>query len=335
MRGKYNMALDKAKEYYETANDTEVCEQWNELQSEFKRINEAFENGKNEVINRPEAFGLQKEQKPAEWSEEDKETLNGIIRSVNGFDAVTGIIPQDFKQHEKKINWLEHLPERFNLQPKVEWGEDDKTRLKVIKEELEKYIMFKQYGTPLSVDDISWLESLPERSNPLPKQEWNEEDILNLDNIIWLCENCEKGIETTWIPSQATKIKHLIKSIKESSVQKQEWSEEDKEYLAACIDVIDNFYTISGELKTLTKINVLRREYAEKLKSWLKSLPERFNFQSKQEWSEEDENMLNKCISRMTDIIPVTGKSGGIKDMTFETRTEMELVKWLKKKFNR
>lgn len=54
--------------------------------------------------------------------------------------------------------------------------------------------------------------------------------------------------------------------------QPAEWSEEDKEYLAACIDVIDNFYTLSGELKSLTKINVLRKEYAEKLKSWLKSL---------------------------------------------------------------
>ena len=52
-------------------------------------------------------------------------------------------------------------------------------------------------------------------------------------------------------------------------------------------------------------------------------------------WTEEDENMFEKCISRMTDIIPVTGKSGGIKDMTFETRTEMECVKWLKKKLNR
>lgn len=57
--------------------------------------------------------------------------------------------------------------------------------------------------------------------------------------------------------------------------QKSAWSEEDKEYLAACMDVIDNFYTLSGELKTLTKINVLRREYAEKLKSWLNSLKDR------------------------------------------------------------
>ena len=83
-----------------------------------------------------------------------------------------------------------------------------------------------------------------------------------------------------------TKIKELIDShfseheqrevykdwLDEHISQPAEWSEEDEEYLAACIEVIDNFYTLSGELKSLPKINVLRRNYAEKLKSWLKSL---------------------------------------------------------------
>ena len=58
---------------------------------------------------------------------------------------------------------------------KTEWSEKDETRLKVIKEELERFIMFKQYGTPLSVDDIGWLETLPERFNLQPKQEWSED----------------------------------------------------------------------------------------------------------------------------------------------------------------
>ena len=69
--------------------------------------------------------------------------------------------------------------------------------------------------------------------------------------------------------------KKELKKIEAEELTEQKhagWSEEDKEYLAACIEVIDNFYTLSGELKKLTKINVLRREYAEKLKSWLKSL---------------------------------------------------------------
>lgn len=63
------------------ACEPEKCKQWNELQAEFKRINEAFENGKkNEVINRPEAFGLQK---PAEWSEElNEETITNEFRII-------------------------------------------------------------------------------------------------------------------------------------------------------------------------------------------------------------------------------------------------------------
>ena len=106
------------------------------------------------------------QQKPAEWSEEDKKMLNNCVNALK--EGANGhAIVIDYGEHER---WLKSLPKRFNLQPK------------------------------------------------------------------------------------------------------KEWSEEDKEYLAACIDVIDNFYTLSGELKTLTKVNVFRREYAEKLKSWLKSL---------------------------------------------------------------
>lgn len=66
------------------ACDSKKCKQWNELQSEFKNINEAFEDGKNEVIANPEKYGLQKEQKAAEScstcveSEYDKGYKEGV-----------------------------------------------------------------------------------------------------------------------------------------------------------------------------------------------------------------------------------------------------------------
>ena len=50
------------------------------------------------------------------------------------------------------------------------------------------------------------------------KHSWSYEDEANLNNIIWLCNNCINGSETTWIPSQATKIKHLIETIKEKGL---------------------------------------------------------------------------------------------------------------------
>lgn len=46
------------------------------------------------------------------------------------------------------------------------------------------------------------------------------------------------------------------------------------------------------------------------------------------EWSEEDETMLERCISKMANIIPVPGKHG-LEDMSFEKHTDEELVIWL------
>jgi GNAT superfamily N-acetyltransferase len=108
-----------------------------------------------------------------EWSDEDYK----IIESINMvFDmcAAKNIATEETTLYKLRA-WLKHLPERINLQPKQEWSDDDKTRLKVIKEELERFIMFKQYGTPLSTDDIEWLKSLPVRFNLQPKQELDEE----------------------------------------------------------------------------------------------------------------------------------------------------------------
>ena len=51
--------------------------------------------------------------KPAEWSEEDKCTLNGILADYKSMNATYR-------------HWLEALPERFTLQPKQEWNEEDK-----------------------------------------------------------------------------------------------------------------------------------------------------------------------------------------------------------------
>ena len=72
-------------------------------------------------------FGIekQKEQKPAEWSEKDKEMLMRCIAAI----PVQGdeIMPTSYLN--KLRNWLEFLPERFNLPPKQEWSEEDEKLL--------------------------------------------------------------------------------------------------------------------------------------------------------------------------------------------------------------
>ena len=60
----------------------------------------------------------QKEQKPAEWSEEDERTLESFLGWLQG------------SMGEKTYSsWLKSLPERFSLKPKQEWSEEDKTHL--------------------------------------------------------------------------------------------------------------------------------------------------------------------------------------------------------------
>ena len=54
------------------------------------------------------------EQKPAEWSEEDEKILLSII-----YDFKKGAVSTIWQEQ-----WLNSLPERFNLQPKNEWSDD-------------------------------------------------------------------------------------------------------------------------------------------------------------------------------------------------------------------
>ena len=65
--------------------------------------------------------------------------------------------------------------------------------------------------------------------------------------------------------------------------------------------------------------------WASELEKELKSLPERFNLQPKQEWSEEDENNINSIVSRLeVDISYWESRS--------KTRTneDEKLINWLK-----
>ena len=65
------------------------------------------------------------EQKPAEWSEEDKVILNNIIwgvhmKSIKPLDEM-----DDRSKYKKYEDFLKSLPSRFSLRPKAEWSEED------------------------------------------------------------------------------------------------------------------------------------------------------------------------------------------------------------------
>ena len=100
------------------------------------------------------------------------------------------------------------------------------------------------------------------------KPTWTDEDEANLNNIIWLCNNCLHGEETTWIPSQAEKIKHLIETIKERGLTQQmpTWTEEDES------KVEDIVYFLNT-----AKTHYASTEAIDDCVTWLKSLQERMD----------------------------------------------------------
>lgn len=85
-----------------------------------------FQDGVKEG-RRLEREDMLKEQKPAEWSEEDEDNLK---RAIN-------ICVSDFGEGSETAKFLKSLPERFSLQPKQEWSEEDARCLRFIKCNLE------------------------------------------------------------------------------------------------------------------------------------------------------------------------------------------------------
>ena len=65
-----------------------------------------------------------REQKPAEWSEEDEAIRSWCISDIERAKYCKSQTKPELCDIE--INWLKNLPERFNPQPKQEWREEDR-----------------------------------------------------------------------------------------------------------------------------------------------------------------------------------------------------------------
>lgn len=121
-----------------------------------------------------------------------------------------------------------------------------------------------------------------EKINPT----WSDVDEADLNNIIWLCNNCINGSETTWIPSQAIRIKSLIERIKDTVFlqPKQKWTEEDEKMVKDIIAAIDTLYYHG-------------------MVNWLKSLKERVQCsQTKWKPSEEHIRYLQAVVNDVHNI---------------------------------
>ena len=115
----------KDEEFCHTGFTYAQITDWLEKQKEQKQEDEAekfFDSAESYhqgfIAGRYAGYAAAKEeQKPSEWSDEDKMNLNGCICSLHQYGYMT------------YADFLKHLPERFNLQPKQELSEEDEGKL--------------------------------------------------------------------------------------------------------------------------------------------------------------------------------------------------------------
>ena len=108
-----------------------------------------------------------------EWSAEDSIHLTNAILSAQ----------KEWGSESYTANWLKSLPERFNLQPKQEWSEEDKAMLKVAIAVLRRY----------NHDDVAnFLKSL----RPSWKPTKDQIEVLKWCKPLFYEPNCKKILES-------------------------------------------------------------------------------------------------------------------------------------------
>ena len=152
----------------------------------------AYLKGQTDVIEDPKAYGLQKEQNPAEWSEEDKDYYDTIVRKLE-------VIGDDSGLSSNQIKFLrEHCPLH-----RSEWSEEDET-------------IIEGACSALEIHGHTKLASMLKSLRPQPKQEWGKDDKEMLDAMIDivsgsfyepLCPRKEmlawlKSLRPSWKPSE-------------------------------------------------------------------------------------------------------------------------------------
>ena len=119
--------------------------EWDNLQLEFRNINEAFEDGKKEVLAHPEKYGLCKpaeckatingEPIPTEnqsvdiplakWSDEDEDFIDMLILHFNYLIDKGGESVETYKSYIKKLKSLRPQPKKeLSIEKAIQWLDD-------------------------------------------------------------------------------------------------------------------------------------------------------------------------------------------------------------------
>jgi hypothetical protein len=244
---------------------------WLEKQGEQKSL--GFNIGDEITVNGQICKVVAVEQKPDEWEPQTGDTFRkkgttsptyhlcnkrddgitfGFVENrevgIAGGEITIFALKDNYELVERPKSIEDVVEEELNraLQTKVEqnpaWSEEDETKLNDAIDACKA-----QYGNMSYTAD--WLKTIKDRVQP--KQEWNEEDIMRIDNLIAILEN--RGY-----PDYVEYLEKLKDRVLPQP--KQEWSEEDESMHTRCIGILGKCYM--GELPTKV----------EKELDWLKSL---------------------------------------------------------------
>ena len=135
---------------------------------EAGRLN-GFTAGYNKAMKEVE----QKEQKPAEWSEEEEQMFGNILNHYSLLEAPTdgnGI------SKERYIAFIKS----FRPQPKQEWSKEDENKI----ERLAFLVSIAAEKEMISSEECIDLRRLVKSYHPQSKKEWSEEDEKMIDDLI-------------------------------------------------------------------------------------------------------------------------------------------------------
>ena len=218
--GSASLPYDDCIAYLERQKEQKLTDtEWAELQSEFKNINEAFEDGKKEVIDNPEKYGLQKENKfaprvlpcSAAWFEDDDEEQKEqkpADEAEKFFDSVESY-NQGFVAGQKKM-----------------------------KEDIEKGFGISEHSLDYLAGRYAGYAVARQEQKPA---EWSEENRRIIDRACVTLRAYANGELPDILPSEILECVDKLKSICQQP--KPEWSEKGEKILDSLIRLYGREYS--------------------------------------------------------------------------------------------
>lgn len=123
--------------------------------------------------------------------------------------------------------------------------------------------------------------------------EWSTDDLPEFESYLCLMFQkfrakgvCTNGEIVDFVKEHSQKLKDTLCHV---------WSEEDEEIVEALNEYVKNLDILFSEIKIGDK-DIISKEFREKVQHWLKNFKDRVQPQPKQEWSDEDENLLKEFM---------------------------------------